>query len=958
MASERVRIYDIARKLRLPNKDVMTALSKNLGVKVKSHSSTITQEEADKVTAILKKTDAAPAKKPQKPEIKPEVKAEQKPVQQTKPEPAKAEPAKPEEKPQPQPEQKRPPKKELWTYRPESKFSSRSFQKEKFELRRAEKPPEPEKKEPEKQETRPVDRPTGRPPRPDIRPDGRPSDRPPRPDGRPGERQFQQGRPDRRPTDRPPRPDIRPDGRPTDRPPRSDGRPGERQFQQRRPDSRPTDRPPRPNGRPGERQFQQRRPDSRPTDRPPRPNGRPGERQFQQGRPTDRPPRPDGRPGQFNKPGPAAAPPPQAVEEKSVRRDEHPKKREDFKSKKEIELEKLEELKLKSKLLEKKKAREEEEKKEQEKVKEVSIEAALTVGELAEKLGESVAAVIKQLMMSGIMATVNQTIDVETAKKAAEALEYTIVEPEKIETKEQKRISTKHGEDEANLVERAPVVTIMGHVDHGKTTLLDSIRKTKHKIVSTEAGGITQSIGAYTAEINDKKIIFVDTPGHSAFTAMRARGAKVTDIVIVVIAADDGIMPQTIEAINHAKAAKVPIIIAVNKIDKENADPDRALQQLTDHELVPEKWGGDTIAVELSALQGTNLDELLEYILLVAEIEELKANPNRNARGVVIESKLDKGKGAVATLLVQTGTLKVGDHMISGTVGGKIRALIDDHGQRVQEVGPSTPVEILGLSEIPEAGEIFEVVDSDKAMKDIANKRKEEARTSRLEALAPANAKREALLQGIEGEIKELNIIIKATTHGSAEAVSGALQQLESKKIFVKIIHLAIGDISEADVMLASASNAIIIGFGVKEDPNALKVAADEGIVIRKYDIIYKMLEDIEQTMLGLLEPEYKEVEVGTAEVRQIFTVGKNIKIAGCYVLEGKIIRNKEARVIRDGKEIYKGTLNQLKRFKDDVKEVNSGYECGISFDKFNDLEEGDLIKVLTKEEIQRHTLV
>ncbi len=406
------------------------------------------------------------------------------------------------------------------------------------------------------------------------------------------------------------------------------------------------------------------------------------------------------------------------------------------------------------------------------------------------------------------------------------------------------------------------------------------------------------------------------------------------------------------------KAAKVPIIISVNKIDKEGADPDRVLQQLTEHGLVAEKWGGDTITVEVSALQALNLDELLEYILLVSEIQELKANPNRPAAGVIIESKLDKGKGAVATFLVKTGTLRVGDHVVVGTVGGKIRALIDDFGNRIKKAGPSTPVEVLGLSEIPEAGEIFEVVASDKIMKDIINKRKEEARSSRLETMAPVHAKRETMIKKVEGETKELNIIIKATTHGSAEAVSAALQQLETKQIFVKVLHLAVGDISEADVMLASASDAIIIGFGVKEDANAFRVASDEGVVIRKYDIIYKMLEDVEQTMLGLLEPEYKEVEIGTAEIRQIFTVGKNVKIAGCYVLEGKVIRNKEAKVFRDNKEIFKGTLNQLKRFKDDVKEVASGYECGISFDKFNDLQEGDIIKVLTQEEIKRHSLV
>jgi len=869
MASERVRIYEIAKKLGLSNKEVMTALSKNLGMEVKSHSSTISQEDADKLTDVLNKR----ARKPS------DVKKQEKPEQ-------------------PKIETKQEPKLES---------------KEKPKLESQQKP---------RIESKPAQQPQG----------GRPQ--------RPGERPYQ--------GERPQRPAQQPQGgRPQ--------RPGERPYQGERP-QRPAQQPQggRPQ-RPGERPYQGERPQ------------RPGERPYQK----DKPFRPGQKFGSSTQPftdrkqesfqKPTAPPPPGKKDEQQrmVPRKEAPlKKKEQYKNKEELELEKIEEQKLQSKLTEKKKTKAEEERAAAEaKSREVIIDAPLTVGELAEKLGESLAAVIKQLMMSGVMATVNQTIDEETAKKTAEVLEYTVIKPSEEKKEEGGKISYKE-DDESKLVGRAPVVTIMGHVDHGKTTLLDAIRKTKHKIVSTEAGGITQSIGAYTAEINNKKIVFIDTPGHSAFTAMRARGAKATDIVIIVVAADDGIMPQTIEAINHAKAAKVPIIIAVNKIDKDNADPDRALQQLTEHELVPEKWGGDTITVELSALQGINLDELLEYILLVAEIEELKANPDRPASGVVIESKLDKGKGAVATLLVQTGTLKVCDYIVSGTVGGRIRALIDDHGERIQEAGPSTPVEILGLSEIPDAGEVFEVVDSDKTMKEITSRRKDEARMTKLESLAPGHTKRDSLVQKVKGETKELNIIIKATTHGSAEAVSSALQQLESKQIFVKIVHLAVGDISEADVMLASASEAIIIGFGVKEDPNALRVAADEGVVIRKYDIIYKMLEDVEQTMLGLLEPEYKEVEIGTAEVRQIFTVGKNVKIAGCYVLEGKIIRNKQAKVIRDGKEIFKGTLSQLKRFKDDVKEVATGYECGISFDKFNDIEEGDLIKVLTKEEIKRHTLV
>lgn len=498
----------------------------------------------------------------------------------------------------------------------------------------------------------------------------------------------------------------------------------------------------------------------------------------------------------------------------------------------------------------------------------------------------------------------------------------------------------------------------MGHVDHGKTTLLDSIRASKHKIVATEVGGITQSIGAYTVYLDnskDKKIVFVDTPGHEAFTEMRARGAKATDIAILVVAADDGIMPQTIEAINHAKAAEVPIIVAVNKIDKPGANPDKILQQLTEHGLVPEEWGGDTITVKVSALQGLGIDELLEYILLVAEVQDLKANPKAEASGVVIEANLDKGKGPVATLLVQNGTLRVGNCIVVGTACGRVRALLSDSGERITKAEPSTPVEILGLTEVPQAGDYFEVVKNEKEMKAITEKRKERSRDKRLENMLPAHIRREAVAG--EEDIPQLNLIIKANTHGSAEAVSQAIAQLESKEITTKIIHVGVGDISEADVMLASASGALILGFTVKEDGNALAAAEKEGVTIKKYDIIYQILEDIEKTMLSLLEPEIKQVELGKAEVRQVFTIGKTTRIAGCYVTEGKIVRSKDAVLIRDGKEIFKGAIDQLKRFKDDVKEVAQGFECGISFAKWNDIEVGDIIEVSTEEEVTRKSL-
>lgn len=595
-----------------------------------------------------------------------------------------------------------------------------------------------------------------------------------------------------------------------------------------------------------------------------------------------------------------------------------------------------------------------------EQVTKIVVNRPLTISELSEKIQKTPAEIVKFLMMQGVMATVNQLIDIETIKKVCAEFELEAMD-EDIEAFMEEEIAKEEKKtallavDKKLLKHRAPVVSIMGHVDHGKTTLLDSIRASKHKIVSTEVGGITQSIGAYTVHVDKKKVVFIDTPGHEAFTEMRARGAKATDIAILVVAADDGIMPQTIEAINHAKAAETPIIVAVNKIDKPGADPERVLQGLTEHGLVPEEWGGETIVVKVSALLGTGIDELLEYILLLAEMADLKANPKAQASGVVIEANLDKGKGPVATLLVQNGTLRIGNCIVVGNVGGRVRALLSDEGERVAKADPSTPVEILGLAEVPSAGDHFEVVGNEKEMKAIVDKRKEHERSRRLDSMLPAHIRKESAA-GDEA-LTQLKLIIKANTNGSAEAVSQAVNQLESKEIATKIIHVGVGDISEADVMLASASGAIILGFGVKEDSNALMTAERESVVIKKYDIIYQILEDLEKKMLSLLQPEIKQVELGKAEVRQIFTVGKTAKIAGCTVIEGKIQRGKTAKVLRDGKEIFVGVIDQLKRFKDDVKEVKEGFECGISFAKFNDLEEGDIIEVSTTEEVERVTL-
>ena len=598
-----------------------------------------------------------------------------------------------------------------------------------------------------------------------------------------------------------------------------------------------------------------------------------------------------------------------------------------------------------------------------EEVKQIVVNQAMTISELSEKIKRTPAEIVKFLMLNGIMATVNQLIDIDVIKKVCAEYGLEVLEEDldayiEQELEKEEKAKALSEVDKKLLKKRATVISIMGHVDHGKTTLLDSIRASKHKIVATEVGGITQSIGAYTVYLdNDKerKIVFLDTPGHEAFTEMRARGAKATDIAILVVAADDGIMPQTIEAINHAKAAEIPIIVAVNKIDKPGANPDRVLQQLTEHGLVPEDWGGDTITVKVSALQGTGIDELLEYILLVADVQDLKANPKAEASGVVIEANLDKGKGPVATLLVQNGTLRAGNCIVVGTACGRVRALLSDSGERIQKAEPSTPVEVLGLSEVPQAGDHFEVVKNEKEMKSIVAERKEKERDKRLEAMLPAHIRRESVAG--DEDIPQLNLIIKANTHGAAEAVAQAIAGVESKEITTKIIHVGVGDISEADVMLASASNALILGFTVKEDSNAMASAEREGVTIKKYDIIYQLLEDIEKTLLSLLEPEVKEVELGKAEVRQVFTIGKTNKIAGCYVTEGKIVRSKDAVLYRDGQEIFRGAIDQLKRFKDDVKEVAQGFECGISFSKFNDIQIGDIIEVSTKEEVERKSL-
>jgi len=585
----------------------------------------------------------------------------------------------------------------------------------------------------------------------------------------------------------------------------------------------------------------------------------------------------------------------------------------------------------------------------------IQLGDALTIDELALKMGKRQTELIRHLFMKGVMVTVNQTMQLEDAKALAIEMGFEVEAPddkdEILETAPELKIRQAKGN---HLRHRAPVVSIMGHVDHGKTSLLDAIRETRHKIVDTEAGGITQSIGAYTVMKDDNRIVFIDTPGHEAFTAMRMRGAQATDIAILVVAADDGVMPQTIEAINHAKSANIPIIVAVNKIDKPNADPDRVMSQLTEYGLTVEKWGGDTLAVEVSALEKLGLDELLENILLVAELQELKADPTIPAEGVVIEAFLDKGKGPVATVLIQNGTLHVGENLLMrGGIGGRIRALISDSGERIKSAGPSTPVEILGMNQVPVAGDSFVVVRNDKEFKRLLQQYQVQEREQRITS---RHATPGLMTERGDGQRETFNVIVKADTQGSLEAVTAAILQLATEEVSVKLIHSGTGDVSEADVMLASASESLIVAFNVKEESNAQKTAQDQGLQVCFYDVIYHMTEDIEKRMLGLLSPDLEEEQLGMAEVRQLFSFGKT-SIAGCYVHEGKLLRNALSRVYRNNKEIFKGNLNNLKRFKEDAREVAAGYECGISFDRFNDLTVGDIIKVYAIKEVERTSL-
>ena len=592
----------------------------------------------------------------------------------------------------------------------------------------------------------------------------------------------------------------------------------------------------------------------------------------------------------------------------------------------------------------------EEPKKAEDEVKEIFIGESITIKELAEAMGIPGTDIVKKLFMKGQMVAINQTVDFDTASAIAEEFNV-IVEKEEVKDIFEE-LFAEEPEDEKNLKERPPVVVVMGHVDHGKTSLLDCIRHSH--VTTTEAGGITQHIGAYTVQINGKPITFLDTPGHEAFTAMRMRGAQVTDIAILVVAADDGVMPQTIEAINHAKAAGVEIIVAINKVDKPSANPERVKHELVEYGLVAEDWGGETICVPVSAKSKEGIDNLLEMIVLASELKELKANPNKRARGAIIEAELDKGRGPVATVLVQDGTLNVGDPVVAGCAYGRIRAMMDDKGRRVKKAGPSVPVEILGLSEVPVAGDAFYVANNEKQARQVAEAVIAQGREEMLKNTPQKVSLDDLFTQIQSGNVKDLNIVVKADVQGSVEAVRQSLEKLSNEEVRVRIIHGGVGAITESDVMLASASNAIIIGFNVRPEPAAKTFADNEKVDLRLYRVIYNAIEDITAAMKGMLDPIFEEKVIGHAEIRQLFKASGVGTIAGSYVLDGKITRNSKVRILRDNIVIHEGELDSLKRFKDDVKEVNAGYECAFVLKKYNDLKENDIAEAFTMVEVPR----
>ncbi|MCL2420254.1 MAG: translation initiation factor IF-2 [Defluviitaleaceae bacterium] len=1010
----KTRIYELAKQLDANPKDIMQLLS-SYGTEVKSSLSSVDDSQATRIKNDLRpKTKAADAPTGEERPRRPRPEGEERPrrprpegeERPRRPRPEGEErPRRPrpegEERPRrPRPEGEERPRRP----RPEGEERPRRPRPEGEERPRRPRPegeerprrPRPEGEErprrprPEGEERPRRPRPEGeerpRRPRPEgeerprrPRPEGEERPRRPRPEGEERPPRLQGDRPPRPQGDRPPRPQgdrpPRPQG---DRPPRPQGdRPPRPQGD--RPPRPQGDRPPRPQG---DRPF---RPQG---DRPPRPQGdRPPFNRDGRPRPQGGPGGPGGR-GPSSRPdgrgGPSAGRGGQstfgkkpetkvsAEPSKSDRKQEWQKRTEASKTKGKKDATRMEG----SDFANRRgggptrprgggrptggrgpSQNRNQFKKGPKKimpetviptVTEITVSPNTTVRDIAEKLYKSIADIVKILMKKGIMATANQVVDFETAVYIGE--QFNCVVEEYVEVDVFEAAFTETEEDASLKVDRPPVVVVMGHVDHGKTSLLDVIRDTS--VTAGEAGGITQHIGAYTVEINGKPITFLDTPGHEAFTAMRLRGAQVTDIAILVVAANDGVMPQTVEAINHAKAAGVEIIVAINKIDLPDANPDRVKQELTEHELLVEDWGGSTIAVPVSAKQKMGIEDLLEMVILASEMKELKANPNKNARGHIIEAKLDKGRGPVATVLVQSGTLKDGDPVVSGHCFGRIRTMLDDKGSRIKAAGPAIPVEIIGLSDVPSAGDMFYVAESDKHARQLAETVIARGRENLIKS-TPNKVSLDDLFSQIQaGNIKDLNVVVKADVHGSVEALKASLEKLSNDEVRVRTIHGGVGAITESDVMLASASNAIIIGFNVRPDAQARSVAEAEKVDLRMYRVIYAAIEDIEAAMKGLLAPVFQEKILGHAEIRQLFKASSIGTIAGSHVIDGKIHRNNQVRVVRDGIVVYEGTLDTLRRFKDDVREVASGYECGMVFHRFNDLKENDIVEAFTMEEI------
>ncbi|HJI31071.1 MAG TPA: translation initiation factor IF-2 [Lachnospiraceae bacterium] len=964
-----MRVYELSKEINVPNKELVEYLSKS-NSDIKTHSSSVSDAEAESARKYFAKGRNTSETKEQAPK-----------TETPKTETPKTETPKTETAAGADASKDAAPKKKIFaSYNPQN-----SGRKEVRDQRRTG----------DRRDGRPGDRRDNK-----VRPDGRPVERiRPRDNAKPGERPSDRVRPDGTMVDRKPRPDARPaerrqDGRPDDNR-RQDGRPDDNRRQDGRPgdnrrqDGRPGDNR-RQDGRPGDNRRQDGRPgdnrrqDGRPGDNR-RQDGRPGDNRRQDGRPGDNR-RQDGRSGDNRRQDGRfadrrqdgrnqdrnAAPDNrrtggndrnnfrkddrnsgfdggEAIKEREAKeqrnRDRENRKRDNSSYDKTERMEN-------TKALEKNmnKVKQQQKKAEEETIRTLTLPDTLTVKELADMMKIAPAALVKKLFLQGTVVTINQEIDFDTAEEIA--LEYNCICEHEVKVDVIEELLKEEEDDPSTLVPRPPVVCVMGHVDHGKTSLLDAIRSTH--VTSREAGGITQHIGAYTVEAHGQQITFLDTPGHEAFTAMRMRGAKSTDIAILVVAADDGVMPQTVEAINHAKAAGIEIVVAINKIDKPSANIERVKQELVEYELIPEDWGGSTIFCPVSAHTGEGIDNLLDMLLLTAEILELKANPNRRARGLVLEGRLDKGKGPVATMLVQKGTLHVGDHIAVGSCHGKIRAMVDDKGKRIQQAGPSIPVEILGLNDVPNAGDVFVSPETEKEARSFAETYIREGREKLLEETKSKMSLDDLFSQIQAGNLKELHIIVKADVQGSVEAVKQSLMKLSNDEVVVKVIHAGVGAINESDVILASASNAIIIGFNVRPDNQAKAVADAENVDLRLYRVIYQAIEDVEAAMKGMLDPKYEEKVIGHAEVRQTYKASDVGTIAGSYVLDGVLTRGCSVRLMRGDDMIYDGPLASLKRFKDDAKEVKEGYECGCVLEKFNDIMEGDILEAYTMVEIPR----